>query len=114
VAFIGWRLIPARPDTISLEGDAGLYVAEARVKEGSKSIGQTVGELYPLADDSDVSILGCARRASGCRASPAGPRDPRRRFPGAGGDPKQIEAFMGAAELDVIGTEEHGGLMGKS
>jgi di/tricarboxylate transporter len=34
VAFIGWRLIPERPDTISLEGDAGLYVAEARVKEG--------------------------------------------------------------------------------
>jgi hypothetical protein len=30
------------------------------------------------------------------------------------GDPKQIEAFMGAAELDVIGTEDQGGLMGKS
>jgi hypothetical protein len=47
VAFIGWRLIPERADTISLEGDAGLYVAEARVKEGSKSIGLSVGELYP-------------------------------------------------------------------
>jgi hypothetical protein len=30
------------------------------------------------------------------------------------GDPKQIEAFMGAAELDTIGAEEHGGLSGKS
>jgi hypothetical protein len=45
--FIGWRLIPERADTISLEGEPRLYVAEARVKEGSKSIGLSVGELYP-------------------------------------------------------------------
>ena len=30
------------------------------------------------------------------------------------GDPKQIEALMGAAELAAVGTEEHEGLMGKS
>jgi di/tricarboxylate transporter len=30
VALIGWRLIPKRDGTQSLEGDAGLYVAEAR------------------------------------------------------------------------------------
>jgi di/tricarboxylate transporter len=39
VAFIGWRLMPERADAVSLEGDAGLYVAEARVKEGRRSIG---------------------------------------------------------------------------
>ena len=31
VSLLGWRLLPPRPDTVSLEGDAGRYVAEARV-----------------------------------------------------------------------------------
>ncbi|WP_394691505.1 SLC13 family permease [Hoeflea sp.] len=114
VAFIGWRLLPARPDAVSLEGDAGLYVAEARVKEGSKSIGQTVGDLYPLANDSDVTILGLVRQG---RRLPGFSRARELRqgdFLALEGDPKQIEAFMGAAELDTVGAEQHGGLLGKS
>jgi di/tricarboxylate transporter len=114
VAFIGWRLIPARADAISLEGDAGLYVAEARAKEGSKSIGQAVGELYPLADENDVSILGLARDGKRLDGFSQIREIREGDFLVLEGDPKQIEAFMGAAELDAIGTEEHGGLMGKS
>ncbi|WP_339762530.1 SLC13 family permease [uncultured Hoeflea sp.] len=114
VAFIGWRLIPARADAISLEGDAGLYVAEARAKEGSKSIGQAVGELYPLADENDVSILGLARDGKRLHGFSQIREIREGDFLVLEGDPKQIEAFMGAAELDAIGTEEHGGLMGKS
>lgn len=114
VAFIGWRLLPARPDAVSLEGDAGLYVAEARVKDGSKSIGQTVGDLYPLANESDVTILGLVRQG---RRLPGFSRARELRqgdFLALEGDPKQIEAFMGAAELDTVGAEQHGGLLGKS
>lgn len=114
VAFIGWRLIPERADTISLEGDAGLYVAEARVKEGSKTIGQSVGELYPVADDNDVSILGLARQGKRLPGFSQAREIREGDFLVLEGDPKQIEAFMGAAELDVIGTEDQGGLMGKS
>ncbi|GAB5462529.1 SLC13 family permease [Hoeflea alexandrii] len=114
VAFLGWRLIPERADTISLEGDAGLYVAEARVKEGSKSIGQSVGELYPVADDNDVSILGLARQGKRLPGFSQAREIREGDFLVLEGDPKQIEAFMGAAELDVIGTEDQGGLMGKS
>ena len=114
VAFIGWRLIPERADTISLEGDAGLYVAEARVKEGSKSIGLSVGELYPVADDNDVSILGLARQGKRLPGFSQAREIREGDFLVLEGDPKQIEAFMGAAELDVIGTEDQGGLMGKS
>ncbi|MCY0092695.1 SLC13 family permease [Hoeflea ulvae] len=114
VAFIGWRLIPARADAMSLEGDAGLYVAEAHVKEGSKSIGLSVGELYPLADENDVSILGLARQGKRLPGFSQAREIREGDFLVLEGDPKQIEAFMGAAELNTIGTEEHGGLMGKS
>ena len=114
VAFIGWRLIPKRADAMSLEGDAGLYVAEARVKEGSKSIGLSVGDLYPIADDNDVSILGLARQGKRLPGFSQTREIREGDFLVLEGDPKQIEAFMGAADLDAIGTEEHGGLMGKS
>lgn len=114
VAFIGWRLIPKRADAMSLEGDAGLYVAEARVKEGSKSIGLSVGELYPVADDNDVSIIGLARQGKRLPGFSQTREIREGDFLVLEGDPKQIEAFMGAADLDAIGTEEHGGLMGKS
>ena len=114
VAFIGWRLIPARPDTISLEGDAGLYIAEARAKEGSKSIGMSVGELYPVADENDVTILGMARQGKRLPGFSQAREIREGDYLVLEGDPKQIEAFMGAAELDVIGTEDSEGLMGKS
>ncbi len=114
VAFIGWRLLPARPDAVSLEGDAGLYVAEARVKEGSRSIGQTVGDLYSLANDSDVTILGLVRQGKRLPGFSRARELRQGDFLALEGDPKQIEAFMGAAGLDTIGAEEHGGLLGKS
>ena len=114
VAFIGWRLIPKRADAMSLEGDAGLYVAEARAKEGSKSIGLSVDELYPVADENDVSILGLARQGKRLPGFSQTREIREGDFLVLEGDPKQIEAFMGAADLDAIGTEEHGGLMGKS
>ncbi|EDQ35123.1 Di- and tricarboxylate transporter [Hoeflea phototrophica DFL-43] len=114
VAFIGWRLLPARPDAVSLEGDAGLYVAEARVKEGSRSIGQTVGDLYSLANDSDVTILGLVRQGKRLPGFSRARELRQGDFLALEGDPKQIEAFMGAAELDTVGAEHHGGLLGKS
>lgn len=114
VAFIGWRLIPARADAMSLEGDAGLYIAEARVKEDSKSIGQSVGELYPVAEENDVTILGLARQGKRLPGLSQSREIREGDFLVLEGDPKQIEAFMGAAELEAVGTEEHKGLMGKS
>ncbi|MCV6825179.1 MULTISPECIES: SLC13 family permease [Halocynthiibacter] len=110
VALIGWRFIPERPDVLSKQGDGGLYVAEARVKEGSKSIGLTVAELYPKAQDSDVTILGLVR---GGKRLPGFSRTRELRkgdFLVIEGDPKKFETFLGAADLDVVGTEKHVGL----
>jgi len=61
VALIGWRLLPKRNDRASLEEDAGLYVAEARIEDGSKSIDMAVNELYPLANEHDIRVLGLVR-----------------------------------------------------
>ncbi|WP_265516533.1 SLC13 family permease [Nitratireductor luteus] len=116
VTTVGWRLIPQIDHRASVgEGaDIGLFVAEAAVKEKSKSIGKAVGDLYPLGDEHDITILGVVRRG--------------KRLPGFGaseeirkgdhlileGDPKSIEAFIGAAELDAPGSEKHEGLRGRS
>ncbi|MEP6355179.1 MAG: SLC13 family permease [Hyphomicrobiales bacterium] len=114
VALIGWRLLPTREDTSLLEDDAGLYVAEARVKEGSKSTNIQVRELYPLANDNDITILGLVR--NGKRLGGFSRRQITRKgdFLVLEGDPKSIENFMGAAELDFAGSEKHGGLRGQS
>jgi uncharacterized protein with PhoU and TrkA domain len=62
----------------SLAGrDAGLYVAEARVKEGSKSIGQMVRDLYPRPTTMMCRSSGLVRRGKRCRASRA-PREVRK------------------------------------
>lgn len=114
VALIGWRFLPKRQDTSLLEENAGLYVAEARVKEGSKSNNIQVRELYPLANDNDITILGLVR--NGKRLGGFSRRQVTRKgdFLVLEGDPKSIEAFMGTAELDFAGSEKHGGLRGQS
>ena len=114
VALVGWRLLPERADTVSLEGDAGLYVVEARVKDGSKAIGQTVGELHPLAHTNDVTILGLVRQGKRLPGFSQSRELRKGDFLVLEGDPKQIEGFMGAAELDSVGAERHSGLTAKS
>jgi di/tricarboxylate transporter len=112
VALIGWRLIPKRDGTQSLEEDAGLYVAEARVKEESKVIGQMVRDLYPDAVEKDVQILGLVRRGKRLPGFSRTQEVRKGDYLVLEGDPKAIEAFMGAADLDFAGSERHGGLRG--
>ncbi|MFT5659199.1 MAG: di/tricarboxylate transporter [Gammaproteobacteria bacterium] len=110
VALFGWRLIPGRERAGSIQSDAdtGLFVAEAQVPEDSSAIGQQVNELYALASEHDLTILGLVRRG--------------KRIPGFAryekirkadhlvleGDPKSIESFLGSAQLDFAGKEKHG------
>ena len=109
VAVVGWRLIPSRerPVNIHADEDAGLFVSEAEVRAESSSIGIRVRELQPLAEQHDISVLGLVRQG--------------RRLPGFArneeigkgdhlvleGNPKSIEAFLGAAALDFIGKDRH-------
>ncbi len=115
VALFGWRLIPdAGQVDIADEGDAGLFVAEAGVKEKSKALGKPVSDLYSLADEHDVTILGLVRRGKRLPGFAAGEEVRKSDHLILEGDPKSIEAFIGAAELDAPGAEKHGGLRGQS
>lgn len=116
VTTIGWRLIP-QTDKPAVAGDdsaSGLFVAEAGIRDESKNIGKTPGDLFSLAEEHDIVVLGLVRNG--------------KRLPGFAtseiirasdllvleGDPKSIEAFIGAADLDAPGSDNHSGLRDKS
>jgi di/tricarboxylate transporter len=109
VALVGWRLIPAagRPVVGALAEVASSFVAEARLKAGSKSIGKQVQKLYPLAADNDIFILGVIRRGKRLPGLARTTKLAKSDFLILEGDPKSIEAFMGAADLDFSGSEKH-------
>jgi di/tricarboxylate transporter len=117
VTLVGWRLLPARVTESPADEDPeeSLYVAELKIGESVKDTGTTVGDLHPLADEKDVNILGLIRNGRRLRGfawrEPVSPGD----FLVVEGDPKAIEAFVGAAKLEFAGSEKHkGGLTGGS
>ncbi|GMG84660.1 SLC13 family permease [Paralimibaculum aggregatum] len=117
VTLIGWRLLPSRAGAEALleQAETELYVAELLVGEGSKSDGVTLGDLYPMADEADINLLGLIRR--GRRLPGFSRREPIQAQDTlvVEGDPKAIEGFMGKAGLDFAGSERHeGGITGGS
>lgn len=117
VALIGWRLLPSHfRDKPKEDGFAeSLYSAELKVGKVSKDKPMTVGDLYPVAEDKDVAIIGLIR--NGRRIRGFARREPIKEddYLVVEGDPKAIEAFMGAAKLEFAGSERHkGGLTGSA
>ncbi|WP_417690993.1 SLC13 family permease [Roseibium sp.] len=117
LTFIGWRLLPSRLHTApeTLEKSDSLYLAELKVGEAASEGDITVQDLYPAADENDLNILGVirhGRRLRGfARREVLQPGD----YLVVEGNPKGIEAFMGAAKLDFAGSEQHkAGLTGNS
>ncbi len=117
VAGAGWRLIPREPrkhDSPAELLDLGGYIAEARVPEGCKAVGNPLRGLYRLAEENDVALLGIVRRG--------------KRLPGTGineavrkgdhlvleGGPEPIEQFVGAAGLKYRGSGKHTSLTGEA
>lgn len=111
VSLIGWRFLPQRQGAFEQETEfeEGRYIAELRVSEKSIEDSARVGDLYPLADEHDVHILGLIRngkRQPGFAARQTiGPGD----FIVVEGQPKSIEAFMGQGALEFSGSEQHSG-----
>ncbi|MCZ4345398.1 SLC13 family permease [Devosia neptuniae] len=116
VTTIGWRLLPeaGTEGTASEASDSGLFVAEAALDEKSKTMGQTPGDLMPLADEHDVTVLGLVRNGKRLPGFASNEEIRASDLLVLEGDPKAIEAFIGAAELMAQGAEDHGGLRGKS
>src|SRR5210317_1746671 len=106
VALIGWRLLPAdraQSDSGKRLYELADYIAELKVTDGSKVIGEKVANLDEIAAKSDAEIVGLIRRG--------------RRMPGlaravevrAGdiliveADPDSIEDLLGALGLEYVG-----------
>ncbi len=111
VSLVGWRLLPAREGAREQEAEfaKGRYIAELRVGEKAQENGTAVGDLYPLAEEHDVHVLGLVR--SGKRLPGLAARQEIRAsdFLVVEGEPKAIEAFMGQGELEFSGSEKHAG-----
>jgi di/tricarboxylate transporter len=115
VTLFGWRLLPARfkaaPDNDGLAD--GLYSAELKVGKLSEDKELTVGDLYPVAEEKDVTIIGLVRHGRRIRGFARGEVIKENDFVLVEGDPKAIEAFMGAAKLEFAGSEKYkGGVTG--
>ena len=115
VALIGWRLIPAERrerDTGAELFDVSDYIAEVRVKPGSRTIGKRVRELDDIAEEVGGAILGLVRRGKRL------PGQARREIVRKGdifvvqAAPQAIEELTGALGLEYVGEEKHGGLAG--
>jgi len=115
VTMIGWRLLPARfqkaPEDNGLAD--GLYSAELKVGKVSSEKELTVSDLYPYAEEKDVTIIGLIRHGRRVRGFARGELIKENDYILVEGDPKAIEAFMGAAKLEFAGSEKHkGGVTG--
>ena len=117
VTVVGWRLLPkARRQRNSRQElqDLSGYVAEAVVLESTGLLGEPLRELYPLAEEHDIAVLGMVRGGQ--------------RFPGTArreslrsgdlivveGAAAAIDAFIGASGLEHAGRNDQIELLGKS
>jgi len=109
VALIGWRLIPKhdRAARIRSGDDTGNFVAEAQVPGDSDSIGLRVSDLYPLASEHDIAVLGLIRRGRRLTGFARYEEICKGDHIVVEGDPKSIEAFLGSAALGFAGEEKH-------
>jgi di/tricarboxylate transporter len=113
VTLIGWRLIPVErgkhdsaKDLLDLKG----YVAEAKVKETSKTIGKSLRELDNLTEEYDVNAVGLVRLG---KRLPGMARDEEIRKSDLiviEGGPEAIDQFVGAAGLTFVKSEKFEGV----
>jgi len=114
VALVGWRLIPAargEHDSPKELFDLGGYVAELRVPEDSKIIGQKVRELDEPTEELDAAIVGLVRRGERL------PGQARRETVQKGdvlvveASPQAIEELAGSFGLEYLGSEKYSGTL---
>lgn len=112
VALVGWRLTPSHMEEKAAlgSGEEALFVAEARPSKNSKTVGMLVSEIAPLANDMDINVLGLVRRGKRLKGFARSEEIRKSDYLVLEGQPKAIEEFIGAAELDYSGSEKHGGM----
>ncbi|MEH6834762.1 MULTISPECIES: SLC13 family permease [Falsihalocynthiibacter] len=111
VSLIGWRLLPKREGAFEQEGEfaKGRYIAELRVGDKSMETTSSVGDLYPLAEEHDLNILGLVRRGKRLPGFAASQEIRAGDFIVVEGETKSIETFLGKSDLEFSGSEKHSG-----
>ena len=111
VSFVGWRFLPMRQGALDQEAEfnKGRYITELRVGKKAQESPTTIKDLYPVADELDLHILGLVRRGKRLPGFAAQQEIRSGDFIVIEGDPKSIEAFMGLGELEFAGSEKHSG-----
>ena len=63
IVGVGWRLIPVRPEPLTMGGslDIGSYMTEVRVPEDSQFVGNMIRDVEELVEE-DVAIVGFIHR----------------------------------------------------
>ncbi len=115
VALIGWRLLPAERrehDSGAELFDISDYIAEVRVKADSQTIGKQVRELDEIAEEAGAAIVGLVRRGNRLPGQARRTRIRKGDILVVEGAPQAIEDLTGALELDYVGGDKHGGLIG--
>lgn len=111
VSLLGWRLLPKREGALEQEPEfaKGRYIAELRVSDKSVKEKTLVSDLFPLADQHDLHILGLVRRGKRLPGRAARQEIRSGDFIVVEGEPKSIETFMGQGALEFSGSEKHSG-----
>ncbi len=115
VALVGWRLLPAERrehDSGAELFDISDYIAEVRVKADSQTIGKQVRELDEIAEEAGAAIVGLVRRGNRLPGQARRTRIRKGDILVVEGAPQAIEDLTGALELDYVGGDKHGGLIG--
>lgn len=60
-ALAGWRIVPGREQKGAEGFDTGAYLVEARIREGARAAGKTVGDVEKILEESDAQIIGMIR-----------------------------------------------------
>ncbi len=112
IALFGWRLLPAEATShntaAELENLDG-YVVEVGVAANSPAAGQQVGDLFPVAEENDVVILGVVRRGKRLPGFAAGEELRRGDLLVVQAAPEAVEQFAGALKLAYSSSSKHTG-----
>ena len=117
VALLGWRLLPRE----RMAHDAGAelmdledYIVEARILPGSDTIGNRLRELYPIADETDVSVLGLVRRGKRLTGTARDEVIRGTDLVVLEGGPEAIDQFVKAVRMEHAGADRHGSFVGET
>jgi len=117
VALFGWRLLPAelvKRDARKELQDLTGYVSEAIVLQGSNIVGESLREVFPLAEDHDVAILVLVRNGQRLPGSARREKVSVGDFVVMEGAATAMETFIGTAGLEFAGTDQNIEMLGES